>query len=217
MKENMKQVYAYTEPKGPFPAYVNFSERSAGVVALTVRTAGNGGCNVATIDLDRNELKALAGCINAYLGTSVQEFTEEESYDSGLTELRKMTALLQQQVDLMEASRDDHREAMVRYDVMTSAYRAFTTEPINAEAVSTASTTFTFDQFVQYGRDNGGNIVGGMPWSFSFHGHPVTHENDHRYIIGNGTLDGLNFTDDDVLVVNADGALTTLRAETPAG
>lgn len=34
-------------------------------------------------------------------------------------------------------------------------------------------TIITFDEFVQYGRDNGANIVGGMPWSFTYNGHPV--------------------------------------------
>jgi hypothetical protein len=74
----------------------------------------------------------------------------------------------------------------------------------------------TFDEFVQHGRDNGGNIVGGMPWSFRFHGHPVSHENDRCYIIANGSIDGLRFTPDDVLVVNPDYSLVTMRAEAPA-
>lgn len=73
--------------------------------------------------------------------------------------------------------------------------------------------TVTFTQFVQYGRDNGGNIVNGMPWSFSFRGHPVSHENDRRYIIGNGTSNGLNFTPDDLLVINPDGSLATIKAD----
>lgn len=42
---------------------------------------------------------------------------------------------------------------------------------------------YTFDEFVQYGKDNGGNIVNGMPWHFTFHGFPVTHENDNHYLI----------------------------------
>jgi hypothetical protein len=43
--------------------------------------------------------------------------------------------------------------------------------------------TFTFEQFIQYGIEAGGNIVNGMPWSFTFNGFPVTHETDDAYLI----------------------------------
>ena len=77
----------------------------------------------------------------------------------------------------------------------------------NAEA----SQTFTFDQFVQFGRDNGGNIVAGMPWSFTFHGHPVTHENDQCYLVG--VNDGqVRFTPDFTLVIGPDRTLSTILA-----
>lgn len=77
-----------------------------------------------------------------------------------------------------------------------------------------ASQTFTFDQFVQYGRDNGGNIVGGMPWSFTFHGHPVSHENDQCYLVG--VNDGqVRFTPDQVLVLNPGGTLAMWKASAP--
>jgi hypothetical protein len=41
----------------------------------------------------------------------------------------------------------------------------------------------TFDEFVEYGKANGGNIVDGMPWSFTFDGYSVSHENNDCYII----------------------------------
>lgn len=47
-----------------------------------------------------------------------------------------------------------------------------------------AGKTYTFEQFVEYGRYHGANIVNGMPWSFQFHGFPVSHENDEHYLIG---------------------------------
>jgi hypothetical protein len=43
--------------------------------------------------------------------------------------------------------------------------------------------TITFDELVQHGRDNGANIVSGMPWSFQYKGCAVSHENDERYLI----------------------------------
>lgn len=41
----------------------------------------------------------------------------------------------------------------------------------------------TFEQLVEHGRATGGNIVNGMPWSFDYKGHPITHENDDCYLI----------------------------------
>lgn len=43
--------------------------------------------------------------------------------------------------------------------------------------------SITFEEFVEYGKANGGNIVNGMPWSFSYKGHAVSHENDNCYVI----------------------------------
>lgn len=42
---------------------------------------------------------------------------------------------------------------------------------------------YTFDEFVEFGRKAGANIVNGMPWSFKFKDRAVTHENDNRYLI----------------------------------
>jgi hypothetical protein len=65
---------------------------------------------------------------------------------------------------------------------------------------------FTFDEFVQAGRDAGGNIVNGMPWSFSFRGHAVTHERDDCYLIP--TLEGThNMTPADMLIVGVKGEI----------
>lgn len=49
-------------------------------------------------------------------------------------------------------------------------------KPVVIEAI-------TFDELVGHGRANGGNIVNGMPWSFQYQGHPITHENDDCYLI----------------------------------
>lgn len=52
----------------------------------------------------------------------------------------------------------------------------FRKKPVVIEAI-------TFDELVQHGRDSGGNIVNGMPWSFTYAGHAVTHETDACYLI----------------------------------
>ena len=57
----------------------------------------------------------------------------------------------------------------------------------------------TFDELVEYGRNNGANIVNGMPWSFKYNGHAITHENDECYLIP--TLEGIhNMTPKDMLI-----------------
>jgi len=72
-------------------------------------------------------------------------------------------------------------------------------KPVVIEAV-------TFEEFIEYGKQNGGNIVNNMPWSFSYNGHPVTHENDSCYLIL--TLEGThNFTPQDMLITGGNGEI----------
>lgn len=65
----------------------------------------------------------------------------------------------------------------------------------------------TFNGLVAYGRDHGANMVNGMPWSFYYQGHPVSHENDDLYLIGQ--LDGasLRMGKEHVLVTLEGGKL----------
>lgn len=64
----------------------------------------------------------------------------------------------------------------------------------------------TFDELVQYGRENGGNIVNGMPWSFTYKGHHISHERDDCYLIP--TLEGThNFTKEDMLITGVKGEI----------
>lgn len=75
----------------------------------------------------------------------------------------------------------------------------FRKKPVEIEAI-------TFDELVQYGKDNGGNIVNGMPWSFNYNGHPITHENDNCYLIP--TLEGThNMTPNDMLITGVQGEI----------
>jgi hypothetical protein len=65
----------------------------------------------------------------------------------------------------------------------------------------------TFEDFVEFGKNQeGANIVDGQPWSFSYNGHPITHENNECYLIP--TLEGTyNFTPDDVLITGVKGEI----------
>lgn len=73
-------------------------------------------------------------------------------------------------------------------------------KPIVIEAI-------TFKEFIEYGKKHGTNVkVGGMPWSFEYKGHPVTHENDELYLIP--TLEGVhNFTPSDMLITGVKGEI----------
>ncbi len=78
-------------------------------------------------------------------------------------------------------------------------------KPVVIEAI-------TFDALVKYGKENGGNIINGMPWSFNYNGHPVTHENDDCYLIP--TLEGtMNFNRGDMLITGVKGEIYPCRAD----
>jgi len=64
----------------------------------------------------------------------------------------------------------------------------------------------TLDELIEHGKSHGANIVNGMPWSFEYKGHPVSHENDDCYIIGlpNGSL---RLNRGDLLIMNDKGEL----------
>ena len=75
----------------------------------------------------------------------------------------------------------------------------FRKKPVVIEAI-------TFDEFVAHGRASGANIVRGMPWSFTYNGHPITHEDDTHYCIP--TLEGtLYMTPDDMLITGVKGEI----------
>lgn len=72
-------------------------------------------------------------------------------------------------------------------------------KPVVIEAI-------TFNEFIEYGSNNGANIVNGMPWSFVYNGHPITHETDERYLIP--TLEGtMDFTPNDMLITGVNGEI----------
>lgn len=81
----------------------------------------------------------------------------------------------------------------------------FRKKPVVIEAI-------TFDELVQYGLQNGANVVGGMPWSFQYQGHPITHENDDCYLIP--TLEGtMKMGRDDMLITGVKGEIYPCKLE----
>ena len=67
-------------------------------------------------------------------------------------------------------------------------------------------TAITFDQLVAHGIATGGNVVNGMPWSFTYAGHAITHENDDCYLIP--TLEGtMKMGRDDMLITGVKGEI----------
>jgi len=72
-------------------------------------------------------------------------------------------------------------------------------KPVVVEAI-------TFDELIEFGRQNGANIVNGMPWSFTYAGHPITHENDNCYLIP--TLEGaMKLMRGDMLITGVKGEI----------
>lgn len=81
----------------------------------------------------------------------------------------------------------------------------FRKKPVVIEAI-------TFDELVEHGKAHGGNIVNGMPWSFTYAGHAITHENDTCYLIP--TLEGtMQFTRDDMLITGVNGEIYPCKVD----
>lgn len=81
----------------------------------------------------------------------------------------------------------------------------FRKKPVEIEAI-------TFDELVAHGRANGANIVNGMPWSFSYAGQPITHENDDCYLIP--TLEGImKFNRGEMLITGVKGEIYPCKAD----
>lgn len=75
----------------------------------------------------------------------------------------------------------------------------FRKKPVVIEAIS-------FGELVAFGRTHGANIVNGMPWSFHYAGHPITHETDDCYLIP--TLEGtMKMQRGDVLITGVKGEI----------
>jgi glycine/D-amino acid oxidase-like deaminating enzyme len=73
-------------------------------------------------------------------------------------------------------------------------------------------TAITFAQLVGHGIASGGNVVNGMPWSFTYNGHAITHENDGCYIIP--TLEGsMKMGRDDMLITGVKGEIYPCKRE----
>lgn len=72
--------------------------------------------------------------------------------------------------------------------------------------------TYDWQDFIRYGQKcgtTGGH--NGMPWSFTFHGLPVTHENDQLYLICHPESAGpMLFTPNDLIAVG-DGKTVVLQ------
>jgi hypothetical protein len=74
-------------------------------------------------------------------------------------------------------------------------------KPVVIEAI-------TFEELVEYGKTQVApeHLNNGMPWSFNYAGHPITHENDECYLIP--TLEGThNFTPADMLITGVNGEI----------
>lgn len=75
----------------------------------------------------------------------------------------------------------------------------FRKKPVVIEAI-------TFEELVKHGLENGANVENGMPWSWNYNGHPISHENDECYLIP--TLEGtMKMTPNDMLITGVQGEI----------
>lgn len=78
-------------------------------------------------------------------------------------------------------------------------------KPVMIEAI-------TFNELVAIGITSGTPLVKGMPWSFLYAGHAVTHENDDCYLIP--TLEGtMRFERGDMLITGVAGEIYPCKRE----
>ncbi len=69
----------------------------------------------------------------------------------------------------------------------------------------------TFEELVAHGIAQGVPLTNGMPWSFEYQGHPITHENDNCYLVM--TAEGqMRFEREDMLVTDGAGRTRTAAA-----
>ena len=67
-------------------------------------------------------------------------------------------------------------------------------------------TAITFYQLVAHGLTQTPAVANGMPWSFTYAGHAITHENDNCYLIP--TLEGsMKMGRDDMLITGVKGEI----------
>lgn len=79
----------------------------------------------------------------------------------------------------------------------------FKKRPVIIEAI-------TFEEFICYGwqylEEHGVVSAHGMPWSFEYKGHPITHESDDCYLVP--TLEGtMKFNRGEMLITGVNGEI----------
>ncbi len=81
----------------------------------------------------------------------------------------------------------------------------FRKKPVVIEAI-------TFGDLVEHGKAQGVPIYDGLPWSFTYAGHPITHENDDCYLIP--TPEGtMQLRRSDMLITGVKGEIYPCKAD----
>ena len=81
----------------------------------------------------------------------------------------------------------------------------FRKKPVVIEAI-------TFEELVQHGLDNNAHVVDGVPWSLTYKGHPITHEDNDCYLVP--TLEGImRFNRGDMLITGVAGEIYPCKKE----
>lgn len=77
--------------------------------------------------------------------------------------------------------------------------------PVVVEAI-------TLDELVEHGKAQGATVYEGLPWSFTYAGHPITHENADCYLIP--TPEGtMQLRRGDMLITGVKGEIYPCKAD----
>lgn len=81
----------------------------------------------------------------------------------------------------------------------------FRKKPVVIEAI-------TFNELVEHGKARVEVLNNGMPWSFDYNGHPITHENDDCYLIP--TMEGtMRMERGDMLITGVKGEIYPCKGD----
>lgn len=77
-----KNIFAYTEASAPsYPGYISVNQEEDGRHTVAVRNRGQGGNTVAVIEMNPDELEALARGIFAHLGVDLSMADLSQTFD----------------------------------------------------------------------------------------------------------------------------------------
>lgn len=148
-----KCVYAYTPPGDDFPAFVSLSRRESGGYTLTVRSQGNAGRDVGSIDLFPEAVEELAtgALFDLRRGNRPHEQRVIAECNDLVDRLKRLIAFMRSHVfddlDIAEQSRlQQQRHLMGQLAIVltarVAAFKAAPQHPLDNDGATTTEPDF---------------------------------------------------------------------------